>query len=60
MKIRFMLMNAVAVSAIVLTGCNTTDIKATMGNGDAVSTTTNGFFRIFGPIKQWYDILGQI
>lgn len=41
MKIRFMLMNAVAVSAIVLTGCNTTDIKATMGNGDAVSTTTN-------------------
>ncbi len=32
-------MNAVAVSAIVLAGCNTTDIKATMGNGDAVSTT---------------------
>lgn len=34
-------MNAVALSAIVLTGCNTTDIKAAMGNGDAVSTTAN-------------------
>lgn len=40
MKIKLILMNAIAVSAIVLTGCNTTDIKATMGNGDAVSTDT--------------------
>jgi len=34
-------MNVVAVSAIALTGCNTTDIKATIGSGDAVSTATN-------------------
>lgn len=46
MNIRFMLMNAVALSAIVLTGCNTTDIKATMSNGDAVSTAANPHKRI--------------
>lgn len=40
MKIRFMLMSAIAASAIVLTGCTTTDIKATLGSGDAVATST--------------------
>lgn len=49
MKMRFILRNAVAISAIVLTGCNTTDIKATMGSGDAVSTSTNRHIQPISP-----------
>ena len=49
MTIRFMLMSAIAVSAIVLTGCNTTDIKATMANGDAASTVTKSHIKPIAP-----------
>lgn len=41
MNIRFILMNAVAVSTLVLAGCSTTDIKATMGSGDGVVTSNH-------------------
>lgn len=49
MKMKFMLMNTVAISALVLTGCNTTDIQATMGNGNAVSTTANRHIKPTSP-----------
>ena len=39
MKIRFILMNVVAASALVLTGCSTSDMNAAMGNSDAVVTS---------------------
>lgn len=38
MNTKYMLLNALALSAMFLTGCNSTDIKATMNSGDAVST----------------------
>lgn len=41
MKTRFILMSAIAAVAIGLTGCSTTDIKATMGSGDSVVTSNH-------------------
>lgn len=39
MKIGYYVKGAIAGAAFILSGCNTTDIRATVNNGDAVTTT---------------------
>lgn len=43
MKIRFILMNMVIVSSFTLTGCSTTDVNATLGDGNNVKTANQHF-----------------
>ena len=39
MKIKFGLIGAIAISALTLSACATSDLKAVVGQGDAVSTS---------------------
>lgn len=41
MKVKTILINVVAASAIALAGCSTTDMNAMIGKGDAVSTSNH-------------------
>lgn len=53
-------MNAVAASAIVLTGCSTTDINATIGSGDAVATSSRHLKPINADLVKIYHSKSEI
>ncbi len=70
MTIRIPLINVVIASAIVLTGCSTTDLKATMGSGDAVVTSNHhlkpistGQVKIYhskSEMRQHHTVIGRV